>query len=358
MKRMMKSTAAALMLSGLTLSASGGELRSGVVSDEATWVAHINVEALVDSTLGQLILSEDSPADLSELDHLRDELGVDPLEIVFSVTAFGIGEDDQKFTAVLETSDEIDRVWDRIADEEGVDYRRIRENGLTVHVLAGEDDADHAEKMYVAESSAGRRGRRLLVASPSLELAIAGSDRLERGGGPALVGRRGPRNGSIAFVAASEIPGMSAHNGPASALFKAAEGIKIDLGENDGEIFIRAALETGDAEKANQAVVAVQGLMSMAQLMGGSAQEPEVRQALQLLGGLRVGVDGDTLTAAFDIHADDLMGLIQEHHAEHRGQDDFDDDWGDEDVDEESDRIRDLEAKIDRLERLLEEDDG
>lgn len=353
MNRLMKAGSVAMTVGVLAAASVAGPLRSNVVSDDATWLIHVNIEALVDSSIGGLLLSESGPIDIDEIEEMRNGLGMDPLEEIFGITAYGVGDDKGSFVAVVRGSSALENALDQLIEKAEEGYSSFDEGGQTIHEFSNGE-----ETMFGCLTSAGRRSGQTLTVSPNVERLLASIERMDGRGRSDLVHGRGPGENSFIYVSASELPGMG-HGGPASMILKVAKGVTVDIGESAELVYIHGAMKTADAEKATIALQAIEGLKAMAMILGGTSDE--AAQVAQLLAGLNFGLEGDTLTASFQIPGAMLAGLLAERGHEDQGAgiaddgDDNTDEYADEDDD---DRLRALQEKLERLEQILREKGG
>lgn len=351
MNRLMKAGSVAMTVGTLAAVSIAGPLRSNVVSDDATWLIHVNVESLVDSTIGGMLLSEGGPIDIDQIGEMQDKLGLDPLQEVFGITAYGIGDDESSFVAVVRGSIALEDALDQLIEKAGDACKTFDEGSKTIHEFG-----DGGDSMFGCLTKSGGRNGRTLTVSHDLDRLMASIERLDGRGRSDLVHGRGPGENSFLYISAGELPGMGQH-GPASMIFKAAKGVTVDIGESAEFLYIHGAMKTANAEKATIVLQAVEGLKAMTMLLSGANEE--TAQVAQLLAALNIGIEGDTLTASFQIPGGMLAGLLAEYGHEDQGADsaDDDEDWDDEDEDDD-DRLQELQEKLERLERILREKGG
>jgi len=321
-------------------------MNPGVVPDHATWALHVDLETLLDSSFGQMVMSEaQGEMEIEELEHY----GIDPFQDLFGFTAYGEGEDERSIVAIVEGADMLRNIVEKLEEEAGDAYTRIRSGGRTVHAIEDGEDSIYA----VFEER--RRGRTQLVLSTSLDRLDAGVQQLGDHDVPGFIEGREPRAGSFLYVVAEELPGSSPRH-PASELLQNASGLMLEIGEHRGGMFIDASLETGDAEQANMLLQAVRGVQAMAGMM--ASQDPELERFVHVINNLNLNVRGDLVSASLQIEMgtiEELMAETRDQHREHGADEAHDDhdEWQDED-EPADDRLRELERQIERLERMLE----
>src|SRR5262245_6317869 len=125
-------TASVLALTVLGASALAGPLHKSRVAPDAQWLAHIDVEAFVDSQIMQFIKTEGDSIDidLDDLEQMRKEIGLDPLKDVKDITAYGNGnpENDANFVAVFTTTAAVDQLVEKIKTE-APSYKQFEQIG-------------------------------------------------------------------------------------------------------------------------------------------------------------------------------------------------------------------------------------
>lgn len=302
----------------------GGPLRPEWVAPDATWVVHVDAEALAASNLGIAALAHGALLAHDELEELHQELGIDVTKDIFSVTAFGIDENDGTFAAILEATPVIDQLLAQAPEHLGAAYSNITEGDKTIHSWKQE-----GEEFFAYVKNSATPNRRLVLVSMDLLRLRDGMMRLEaRAPGANVaspIANARPGAGSIVFLAANELPGLNDNDGPAAALMQNANGLVVDIGETNGQFTAHAELDTGDAETATNVLSMIQGFIAMGRMAGAS--EPEAKQFLPLLNALALTADGAKLNLNFQYSSQSLVGLmalINDHHeAHHRhGHDD------------------------------------
>ncbi len=343
---------AAALGMGITVAGiNAGPLDPSHVPEGATWTVHVDLESLLESSLGEMVMAE-AQGDL-EIEEL-DQFGIDPFSDLFGFTAYGTGEDERSIVAIVEGSDSLENIIAALEEEAGDAYSRIRSGGRTVHAIEDGDQSIFA----VFEDGAG--GRTRVILSTNLDNIDASVAQLGQRNGASFLDGKEPRAGAFIYVCAAEIP-HAGEGHPASNLLKDAGGMMLEIGEHRGGMFIDASLETGNAENANMLMQAVRGVQAMAGMMAGG--DPELQQYVGVINNLNLNVRDDVVSASLQIEMDTIHALMEqaaEHgHELHGGEDHH---HGDEHDHEDGgdDRLRDLEEQIQRLERLLRrlDDDG
>ena len=132
---------AILALAGTLLSAAP-LLADGVdksqVPAETPFLVHLDLEGLLDSTIGKIILEEAGDELLSEsgLKEIEEELGINPLEDIKSITVFSTGGSLEHGVALVRCTARIEKAFERLHEEE--DVRTFEQGGFKLHAI---DDA-------------------------------------------------------------------------------------------------------------------------------------------------------------------------------------------------------------------------
>ncbi len=306
--KIMKIATAVLLAAGLAASpAWAGRLDRKLVPADAAWLAHLDVEALLGSTIGKALLEEagDLHGGLDGIEELNRELGIDLRTDLKSLTLFGGGgdpEDDAVSVAV--TNARADVAVERLTAKESVETLDL--DGQTVFVIpdgCGGETYVHvrrgkgvAQRLVLCSRSRDSMRRALAVVAgdaPSLTRQDAG-----------ILGTR-PRSGSILFAAAGPLQDLQAIR-PASEIFRLARGITIDLGETEDEMRGEATLFANDEEAAANMADVVQGMVALGHLLGD--EDAELARWRDVLAGVNVSSRDAAITVRFRFDARTLMG--------------------------------------------------
>lgn len=292
-----------------------------LVPANAFWVAHVDAEAALASTLGRYVLEKGGAHLDLELAKVRSELGLDPLKDVKSFTAFGMTEDDDDGVIIISTTTAADRAL-AMAMTKG-EHQQSVVDGVTIHSF--DDDAG-----FVVLPGANA-DERLVVAGEDHALIAAAVNNLKAPAQGVDLAKgaitRGPGENSIVFFHASKI-GEGLNVEPLSVIMQRMEGIRVDVGERQGQVVAELDILSSDEAEANDISQMVQGLVAMARFAGG--QEPEAAPFLDLLNGLSQTTDGRTVSLRLAVDPNRLIKLAEDTGALH-----FDFDHDDDDAHEE-----------------------
>ena len=283
----MKKPLSCLAVVLLALPLCADKLDKRVVSSDARWLVHVDVQAAVGSMLFQLIrehheMQEDF--DLDELDEFREEFGLDPFKDVLSVTVWGTGKSEREAVVIVETTAAIDNLLPRLSEVDH--YRPIQVGTYAVHSF-GEEDDDEQVFAYLHEARGS--ARRTVVLAHDREMLVRGIDTLV-GHAPNLaqatnpVLRVSPQPGSFVLLAADGISEL-AHMDPTSQIAKLAQGVVFELGEQNEAVFASLTIQAEDEAKARQITDVLRGVVALASLVTASHDVPpglaDLAQALR-----------------------------------------------------------------------------
>ncbi len=333
----MRRTLSAAVLMACAGSALGGPLMAERVLPDATWVVHVDVEAIAGSNICRTLLGThigaEIRADIAE--DAMEELGIDPLKDVRGVTVFGHSEIEGEALVLVSATEAIDVPLGKLP-EVVKEYREIREGARVVHTWKEED-----ETVYAYAAPGRGAGERVVLFSGNFEELRRGMLRLETGGAevaPALERGR-PGAGAFFFFAASEIPDLvKGEDDPPAMLLRHAKGVALEVGEQGNELRGDARITTAGAEEAGTMLQVVQGLMALGRMAVGS--EPDLAPLSKFFDGCRASTEGSALTVSVRIDAAALHETIKILDEEHR--------QGLEEGEEEEEEIREELKKVEK----------
>jgi hypothetical protein len=303
---------------GIWLSANtalAGPVNLKYVPANATSVIHVDVEAGVDSTIGQFIIEHGGELGfepLEEIAMIEQEIGLSPFEDIFSVTVVKDGDADE--VVIVVTNDKVDDALDAIRekfDDEGWgEFGSTRVGGHELMIVEGQD-----RLMFLSVESSGRR--RTVVAGRDAK-RVAQVVSLTEGEGESLrrsdssLASAKSRSGTILFIAtldASEI----ASDTPASTLLNEASAVVAQFGEDDGEAFAQVSMGVGE-DKAELIEKMATGLVALGQLVASNEDvDDEVKDArVALLSAIDFGSSDGNVHVSFRYDVEKFIELLQE----------------------------------------------
>lgn len=278
---------------------------------ETSWVVHVDVEAVFDSFIGELVLDGHIDDISDTLEEVENELGVNPTRDVLSVTVYGsdtLGEDG---VVIIRATNVVDDLIDRFedeADEHDVDFRELEVDGEDLYSWSYDGEG----KMYSYVGEVGRDDRVIVVAESKSEVSQA--VKVLKGRVSNYTDRDDtkvdikPRSGSLVYVNLSsldDLPNFGEH----SEIARQAEGLSLDVGELDDEIRIELKLTTGSEELANEISDVLTGMMALGRIL--KTEDPEIEAIMELTRGISVRTRGGDLQLRLEVDTDDMMKVME-----------------------------------------------
>ena len=254
-----------LALAGTMLSASpllaDGVDKSQVPAD-TPFLVHLDLEGFLDSTIGKIIMEQAGEDLLSEsgLSEIEEELGINPLEDIKSVTVFSAGGSMEQGVALVRCTARIEKAFARLHEEE--DVRTFEEGGYKLHAFEGAvaylaKDGD--ERIVLLSDDVSQVVKAAAVLHGEAE-NLAGNERSSL--------KVTPMKGAFLFVEVGDALGDLIDDGPASVLGKMAKSMSLQIGEDDGDLTIRAEIETATEDDARKVASVLQGFQALATMVG------------------------------------------------------------------------------------------
>ena len=283
-----------------------GPLKIDWVGADAKWIIHVDVEGFTGSTIGSGLLenADDLGIDLGDLDHLKDEIGLDPRTDLMSVTAYGSKEIAEDAVVIAVTNAQVDQALAKLTTDDDIQSEVIKLEGFDVHIFS-----DGGERHYVHLRTADRADRRIVVVTDQ-ESVMADALRVLEGRAPSQATARmpilaiKPKAGSIVYVAVNEID-LLPEIQPASEVLRLCERFTIDLGEADGTLNGSANLSAGSEQKANDIATVVQGMLALARLLANG--DPDLGPLRVISDALTVTPDGKRITISIQCDSQQLL---------------------------------------------------
>lgn len=281
------------------------DLDKSLIPASTPFLVHVDVRGILGSTLGKAAREQAGEELDGDLDELRDELGIDPFEDIYSVTLFSATGDTDGGAVLVRASAAIDGALERLKQMD--EYEEVQVGGTSLHTIDGE--------VFI---KVGKRGdERIVVASDSAEEVVAtlavlrGDARsLADERTPALKGK--PRPGAFVFVEVGEAMKELTGHIPNSKLAGLAKHLVFQIGESRGRIFVEAAVDTDDGQAAENLGNVLNGLLSLARLIGAGGGEDIPPFALELLDDIRVQVAGTQVRLTIEVDGRALVEHLKD----------------------------------------------
>ncbi len=299
-------TTAALLLCATPTSAD--VLEPALVDARARVLVHVDVAALTRTRLFDL-LADDPDVDVADaLSEFEEEIGLDPLHDVRSLTVYSNDVEKEHWVALLRTNENLDAAVARLEGRRG--YVQTRTGDKTIHSLH-EDGQEWHGHMYRSEQG----GERLFVITESIEVLVEAirvvdgeRQNLLRAEEPGV--QHAPSPGAVLFVSADRGLG-DLGDFATSEVSRLVRGVLFECGESEGTLFANLRLTAATEKDAKDIHDVIQGGLAMASLIAG--REDETRVIDDLVDALDVRREGTAVIFAFRYSSqalyDGLVGL-------------------------------------------------
>ncbi len=315
----MKSIPAVLRITAITLavgaigfSAYAGGLKHRLIPKSSGWYAHVDVEALTESTLGSCLLAAAKASGDADLAQVKEELGIDPFEDVYSVTIYGVGDGGpaditgEDAVALLVTTPAIDKLLENLAEQEG--YQRIEQGGLALHSFSDDDDDDDDDERWYVNVQKASNDRRVVIASMNKDAVVDGVA-VAKGNKPGKADRDGAE-GALVLFSTSSLDGLG-EGSPASQVLGRAKQLRLVISEEEGVVHAQAGLQLDSDEYTQTVVDLINGILAMARMAANAEDDEEAEAMLELASGIELKADGDKLGISIKVSAEMLCTMIE-----------------------------------------------
>ncbi len=346
MNNAIMATVATLLLA--TTPAPAGSLKKDWVATDARWLIHLDVDGLLNSTVGRFILEhgEQLDLDMDDLDEFTEEAGIDPRTDLMGVTVYGTGDEPgEDGVIVAVTNARADVALQRLLDHDEIRVRRRELGGRDVYVIGDEGDRHY---LYVEDAGTNRR---IVVISDDRQ-SFVNAIKVIAGRAPSLsMGRSeipadDPQDGSLVFVAIGNID-VFGDDDPASQIIRMSDGFTADIAEIDGMITGLATVTAASPEVAENISQVVTGLVALGRLMVD--QQDELGPLRELTDSVKVRTRDSRISLRIRYDAGkllksveqmmDMHGATSRRHHDHDDDDEgWDDDWDDDEDSWDDDR--------------------
>ena len=196
-----------------------------------------------------------------------------------------------------------------IRDRDGfIEKIRAKEKGVEEITLGGFKAYSWTEGKTTKFAQVRPDGAgRVVIAASGKELLLSGiavyegkADSAAKG----ILAERTPRHGSFVFAVATKLPHAEAMP------FKNADGIVLDAGETEREFYTDVDVTARTTEEATHITQVAVGAIALAKI--GLANNPEYKDAMELVDGISVTCEGSRIVGKFRYPCDKIMQALQE----------------------------------------------
>ncbi len=297
------------ILAGVALisgpAANAGPLNKAWVGRDAQWVAHVDVEAGLASTLGRYVTTHREELKLEGLEEIKKELGIDPLADIKSLTIYGSASDGSDGIAVIHTTAAVEQMIVKLRQKEK-SLTTVSVDGMTLYTWN-----DHGMTRFAQVRPASDAADRIVIVGADKDRLLGGIAVLEGKAAGLAAAAEGPMStdpkaGSFMFAAMNKLPDSEA------APLRHAKSIVMDMGEADKEIYADLQVNTLTAQDAANMMQVMQGGLALARMAASSDPEhPELREISALADGITISTDESRISAKFRYSAEKITSCLQ-----------------------------------------------
>ncbi len=237
------------------------------VGETARWVAHIDIERLKSTQLGQYVLGELDKAEPNrKFLAFQAIVGVDPRKDLASVTMYGPDNQPSNTVTLFRGTLDVQKIETLV--RAATEYQEMNHNGHTIHSWV---DTGHGNRRMFASVLAD--GTVVFGSDAALRQALDVVDgRAPKAAALAFPGLTAASQTPI-FLASADLQNMGNLN-PQAAVLAQASSAFVTLSEAGEQVAIRIGLQAKTPEAATQIESVARGLAAMAAL--NEAQNPEM----------------------------------------------------------------------------------
>jgi hypothetical protein len=270
-------------------------LDPGVVDARARVLVHLDVQALKATTIFQLLREDKAEEIDAAVADFAAETGLNPLEDLRGVTIYALDVSQDRWIALLHTTDRVDAALQELRSQPG--YSETQAGDKTIHSFANAHDRWYGHLFRARE---GEQRLFALAEDSAALLEAVGVVDGERPGlddaGEALVASQ-PSPGTVLFVSAATDLRELADFDPAAELSRLVRGVVFECGESERTFFALARLSSGTPDDALKIQRVIDGGLALASII---AEKTEEAQGLaELVSALDVQRTGTVVTLAF-----------------------------------------------------------
>lgn len=282
----------------------------------AGWVVHLDLNAVDDTDIGRFLMEAlaNEADDFEDIREVMPNFWPGPEGGMFGVTLYGSSLDlegdevPEGFTAIIYGDDNIaswGSMLEAIAVHEGM------EDEVKSRVIDGHEvwsfPVDDGARAYAGKIE--RRGNVAWVLAFDSHQIKQSIGMFSGGGGTDLLPRDGWRDGTILYASTDSLDGLDIDD-QASRVIGDARSLRLRIGEDRGDVFLQAALDTGDDEHAGKIRNVVQGLLAIGQLMAG--EDEELDAVMRVARGVEIDTAGSTVLIELSHGVQDVIGFLEE----------------------------------------------
>ena len=268
------------------------------ITKDAKFLAHLDLDTFRASKIGSTFLKKIREDEGREkLDALVEIIGFDPFTAIHGATLSGNGEEDNAILVVKHGAKNTKLLAFMKLDEH---YRKTEHGNHEIHGAGDRSGGDRGYVSFVSETTA--------VLASSRELAAKGIDLVNGKGAakqiPSSLGNISKKATNAFITAFADVESLKGEIDDEN-LRQMVKQAALVMGESDGKLILSLAVDTYDADTAEQLEAMVNGLIGFAKL--NQDGNPEVKDILK---GLKVTRKETNMSIHFSIGVDKIFEMI------------------------------------------------
>ncbi|MBT3201069.1 MAG: hypothetical protein HN350_14300 [Phycisphaerales bacterium] len=326
MKIMKKTILSTMMVTLICSAAFGGALDSKVVCGEASWVAHVDIEAMLASETGKMFLAaaEAREGYAKRMATLAEHVACDPLKDIRGVTIYGsqLGVHDAAviFDATADSKKLITTLKTKTA------YKTVEHGKHTVHQWTDKMRGDKTASDFACfyDKNTVVFGTSIKRIGGALDVLDTKSDTLAKT--QAIKSLPEASKGAIFTLAADKIV-FPEGRAPRATMLKKISSLAIEFGESAEGLFVSSNMQAGSEEDAVNMRKFIQGFVALSNMV---RQQEKFAMLRELGEKITVGGDGKQVSVDASLPVKSLVRILtfidENHKARRADKDDKDSD--------------------------------
>ncbi len=313
----MKTLPCLLLAAGTALTVLAGPLQKEQVAADAKWVIHLDVQALLHTTVGETLAREAlDPNLVRPTAELKQHLGVDfDWRRIRSVTLYGSdfsASEHLRGVMLVDTDMDVAQAF-AAAQKKLAEVGGLKDGGLERLEEGSAELYSIKKELYIATQKGGpvivSKGRAAVL--KAREVLNGSAPNLDS----APFGKLCQAGNGFFFVAAARGFSDAAPVPPQARVLQMADGLRVVLGEKGDQVTASLALSAKTAEAARQMHQVLQGMIALAAL--SQVENPDLKT---LVAGTRVGLDNQTVMVDISLPVARInQKIVEEERRKHAG---------------------------------------
>lgn len=302
----MKKTIMSLALTMSLAMAFANPLDLKQVPESAKFIVHFNMEKFKETELGKEVIGKAlENRDVNGLNQVLELFGVDPINHVNDVTAYGDSFEKGRWLVILDGSISVLKVLDQV--KQNGKYEKEISNGIETYVVTLHDKTiyffSENNCVYFSEEKSMIDLHTSLISGKTKSADIAKSDIISSVN----------TDGIISVGVASGFP-VKEKNNPMAEAFKKVDSIGVSIKEESSYVHVNLALRSQDDESAKLLHSTVMGFLSL-----GKMQGDKMALVKESMDSLEDNLNGSSISFKTKISVKNLIQIIETkkmHHQE------------------------------------------